>query len=57
VLVAKGKLTPERAVEGKQILVEIVSMTAGLIARFSRSANVEEDRGPAALSIPCGEKE
>ena len=57
VLVAKGKLTPERAVEGKQILIEVVSMTAGLIARFSPSANVEEDVGPDPLSSRWREKE
>lgn len=35
VLVARKKLAPEVAEAGKAILIEVVSMTAGLIARFS----------------------
>ena len=41
VLVARQKLPREAANEGKAILIEVVSMTAGLIARFS--AEVRED--------------
>lgn len=35
VLVARKKLSPTEAETGKEILIEIVSMIAGLIARFS----------------------
>lgn len=35
VLVARQKLAPETAEAGKIILIEVVSTTAGLIARFS----------------------
>ena len=35
VLVARNKLDRETAEQGKAILLEVVSMTAGLIARFS----------------------
>ncbi|MEX2043729.1 MAG: four helix bundle protein [Opitutus sp.] len=35
VLVSRKKLAPEIAEAGKAILIEVVSMTAGLIARFS----------------------
>jgi four helix bundle protein len=49
VLVAKKKLALAEAEAGKAILLEIVSMTAGLIARFSRVApvgSVEEEQAP-----------
>lgn len=47
VLVARGKLAAERAEQGKAILVETVSMTAGLIARFSgQSHEAHEDLAP-----------
>ena len=39
VLVAKQKLTAAEAEKGKAILLEVVSMTAGLIARFSREVS------------------
>lgn len=42
VLVARQKLTPDLAASGKAILIEVVSMTAGLIARFS---GVAEEQG------------
>ena len=51
VLVARQKLAPSMAEEGKAILLEVVSMTAGLIARFSDA--VHEDApayGEAALT-------
>jgi four helix bundle protein len=35
VLVVRQKLSVDRAMEGKAILLEVVSMAAGLIARFS----------------------
>jgi four helix bundle protein len=41
VLVARGKLSPQTAEEGKAILIEVVSMTAGLIRHFS--GQVQED--------------
>ena len=41
VLVARGKLDPAVAQVGKLIMIEAVSMTAGLIARFS--GEVRED--------------
>ena len=41
VLCTKHCISDEQAVAGKSILIEIVSMTAGLIARFSRE--VRED--------------
>ena len=39
VLVARLKLAPEMAAEGKSILIEVVAMTAGLISRFSGEVN------------------
>lgn len=39
VLVARKKIPLEAAERGKAILIEVVSMTAGLIARFSGEAN------------------
>jgi len=56
VLVAKQKLTAPEAEKGKSILLEVVSMTAGLIARFSRevsAGSVEEEQaayGPEDLT-------
>jgi four helix bundle protein len=38
VLVARGKISLVKAEEGKELLLERVSMIAGLIARFSPSA-------------------
>jgi four helix bundle protein len=49
VLVAKKKMTLAEAEAGKAILREVVSMTAGLIARFSRMAPtglLEEEQAP-----------
>jgi four helix bundle protein len=44
VLQARGFIAAPRAEEGKAMLLEIVSMTAGLIARFDgRSSAVAED--------------
>lgn len=42
VLVARNKLAPELARDGKAILLEVVSMTAGLIARFSSVVHEEQ---------------
>lgn len=44
VLRAKQRLTEAEVSEGKAILIEVVSMTAGLIARFSSA--VREDAAP-----------
>jgi four helix bundle protein len=55
VLVARRKLSQERADEGKAILIEVVSMTAGLIARFSNAVN-EEQAAYSEASF-AGEKE
>ena len=49
VLAAKGKLPEAKVAEGKAILLEVVAMTAGLIARFSsapRPGMVEEEQAP-----------
>lgn len=42
VLVARKKITQQRADEGKTMLIEVVSMTAGLIAHFSNAAHEEQ---------------
>ncbi|MBI5767225.1 MAG: four helix bundle protein [Verrucomicrobia bacterium] len=57
VLVARGKMTLERADQGKAILVETVSMTAGLIARFSGEMAVREEQAPYGDEVVGGEKE
>jgi four helix bundle protein len=41
VLVRRGKLAESTASEGKALLLQIVSMTAGLIARFAGTAQEE----------------
>lgn len=55
VLVARLKLSPELAAQGKAILMEVVSMTAGLIARFS--GEVHEASSPYETAAPAQEKE
>jgi four helix bundle protein len=59
VLVARNVLARETAAAGKAILIEVVSMTAGLIARFSRDTALEEE--PAfygvAPSVAAEEKD
>ena len=55
VLVARKKLTPPLAEEGKAILMEVVSMTAGLIARFS--ASVHEEQADYGEAVAMTEKE
>ena len=42
VLVARNKLDRETAEQGKAILLEVVSMTAGLLARFSSELHEEQ---------------
>lgn len=42
VLVRRGKLEAESVAAGKAILLEVVSMTAGLIARFSDAVHEEQ---------------
>lgn len=55
VLVARNKLERGKADEGKAILLEVVSMTAGLIARFS--SKVQEEPAVYGESALSGEKE
>lgn len=55
VLVARSKLPLAQAEEGKTILVEVVSMTAGLIAHFS--GQVHEEQAPFGEALLAGEKE
>jgi four helix bundle protein len=43
VLVARKKISAETADKGKAILVEVVAMTAGLIARFSGEVREEAE--------------
>ena len=50
VLVARNKLAPELARDGEAILLEVVSMTAGLIARFSGEVHEEQASYDAAES-------
>jgi four helix bundle protein len=56
VLVARQKMDAAKAVAGKAILIEIVSMTAGLIAHFSTDASTGEDEQAAYGEAPL-EKE
>lgn len=53
VLVARKKLAPEVAAEGKAVLLQVVSMTAGLIARFS--GEVHEEQAPYGDVLATGE--
>lgn len=55
VLRAKHRLTDVEVVDGKSILIEVVSMTAGLIARFSSS--VHEDAAPYGEKPEIEEKD
>jgi four helix bundle protein len=55
VLVARQKLAPAVADEGKAILLEVVSMTAGLIARFTGAVN--EEQASYGDSAPTEEKD
>ena len=58
VLVARQKLPTETAEKGKAILLDVVSMTAGLIARFSGAAGaVQEEQAPYGDETVVGEKE
>lgn len=57
VLVAKGKLSPGVAAEGKALLVEIVSMASGLISRFSSTSSLDEEADVYATTARSGEKE
>ena len=56
VLVARQKVARETAEAGKAILIEVVSMTAGLIARFS-GAVCEEEQAPFGDNVTSREKE
>src|SRR3954468_22241565 len=55
VLVARQKLAHEAAEVVKVILIEVVSMTAGLIARFSGNVQ-EDDQAAYATTAPDQEK-
>ncbi len=55
VLVRRGQLAEATATEGKTMLLEIVSMTAGLIGRFS--PEVKEDQAPYGEFIVTEEKD
>jgi four helix bundle protein len=55
VLVARQKLSAEIANKGKAILIEVVSTTAGLIARFS--GEVREEQAPYLAGVGLEEKE
>jgi four helix bundle protein len=55
VLVARQKLLAEIANKGKAILIEVVSTTAGLIARFS--GEVREEQAPYLADVGLEEKE
>ena len=55
VLVARQKLTAAEIVEGKTILLGVVSLVAGLIARFS--GVVQEDQAPYGSELVEKENE
>ena len=58
VLVTRHKLSPTVVNEGKAILLEVVAMTAGLLARFSeRLGLVHEDQAEYEPAAMAGEKE
>ena len=48
-LVAKGACTPERVLEGKQMLVRCVQMLTKLVFRFSSEEFVKEPEAPYGL--------
>jgi four helix bundle protein len=55
VLVARGKVNLALAVQGKAILIEVVSMIAGLIARFS--GELHEEQAPYGAPLGVGEND
>jgi four helix bundle protein len=55
VLVRRGQLTETMVAEGKAMLVEIVSMTAGLIGRFA--GEVQEEQSFYGEYVVTGEKD
>jgi len=55
VLYAKELLSEVEIVEGKALLLEVVSMTAGLIARFSSA--VREEQATYGVEVGIEEKE
>jgi four helix bundle protein len=55
VLVARCALTGEDIIEGKKILHGVVSLVAGLIARFG--GNVQEDQAPYGSGLVENENE
>jgi four helix bundle protein len=56
VLVARQKVAREMAEAGKAILLEVVAMTAGLIARFSTEVR-EDDQAPYGEDLTVREKD
>ena len=56
VLAVKGKISEPDGTAGKSILLGIVSMVAGLIARFS-SEEVHEAAAPYEFELEAGENE
>jgi four helix bundle protein len=52
VLVVRQKLSADRAIEGKAVLLEVVSMAAGLIARFSESEKTVRGGGMVCEDPP-----
>jgi len=57
VLVARGKVALESATKGKTILLEVVAMTAGLIARFSGVVNEDSAAYTPAVGSSAGAAE
>ncbi len=59
VLIVKGKVTADVAAQGKEILVGVVSLVAGLIARFSEKQVAEDSSAyaPSASARRAGENE
>jgi four helix bundle protein len=51
VLVARAELNLLQANEGKTILIAVVSLTAGLIARFSSDDSVREEQSEYGASL------
>jgi len=52
-LVAKGAATGDRILEGKKMLVRIVSMLCGLVDRFDTQSQLRDDADGAPLVTPA----
>lgn len=57
VLRAKQRITDAEVAEGKAILLEVVSMTAGLIARFSQTVREDSAAYGEIVGIEAKDKE